>query len=256
MAMFAEERKQQILQYIEKQDRASVGELSEAFQVSEVTIRRDLKELEQEGLLRRTHGGALANRSGAAFEPSMVEKESSFTEEKERIAQQASALVQTGETLFLDSGTTVLALARLLPTIDRLRVVTNSNPVLQALSSLESIELISTGGTVRPGTQSMVGPLAEQVLQSIHVDRVFLGMNGVHLTHGLTTPHLLEARMKQHMIQAAREVVLLCDSSKLGQTSFAHVAPLQAIHRLVTDQAASEETVRAIEEQGIEVMVV
>lgn len=253
--MFAEERKHQILHYIEQQDRASVGELSEAFGVSEVTIRRDLKELEQEGLLRRTHGGALSNRPDTAFEPSMLEKESSFAGEKERIVQKAAAMIQSGETLFLDSGTTVLALARLLPPIPGVKVVTNSNPVLQTLSSVESLELISTGGTVRPGTQSLVGPFAEQVLQSIHVDRLFLGMNGVHPERGLTTPNLMEARMKQWMIRSAREVVLLCDSSKLGQMSFARVAPVQAVHRLVTDTGASKETVRAIEEHGVEVIL-
>lgn len=253
--MFAEERKRQILQYLTQRDRASVGELSEAFAVSEVTIRRDLKELEQEGLLRRTHGGALSNRSETSFEPSMIEKESAFAEEKERIAQRARALIQPGETLLLDSGTTVHALARLLLSCEGLKVVTNSNPVLQTLSHVEGIELISTGGTVRPNMQSMVGLFAEQVLQSIHVDRLFLGINGVHLERGLTTPHLMEARIKQQMIQAAQEVVLLCDSSKLGQTAFAHVAPLQAVHRLVTDQEAPHEIVHAIQEQGVEVIL-
>ncbi|PTM57566.1 DeoR family transcriptional regulator [Desmospora activa DSM 45169] len=253
--MFAEERKQQILHYLAQQDRASVGELSEAFDVSEVTIRRDLKELEQEGLLRRTHGGALSNRTETAFEPSMIEKESAYAEEKERIAQQAYALIQPGETLLLDSGTTVHALARLLLSSEGVKVVTNSNPVLQTLSQVESIELISTGGMVRSSMQSMVGPFAEQVLQSLHVDRLFLGMNGIHLERGLTTPHLLEARIKQQMIQAAREVVLLCDSSKLGQTAFTHVAPLQAVHRLITDKGASPDIVREMEEQGVEVIL-
>jgi DeoR family transcriptional regulator, fructose operon transcriptional repressor len=253
--MFAEERQKQILQYINEHTRASVAELTSVFHVSEATIRRDLKELEEGGLLRRTHGGALANQS-VGFEPTFSEKTVHHADEKKRIAAKAMDWVGEGDTVLLDSGTTTYQMVPSLASFRVLTVVTNSYRILQELEQAESLELVSTGGIVRKGTQSLVGPIAEQVLEMVKVDKVFLGTNALDLEAGLTTPNLYEAQMKKAVIRAASQVILLCDSSKIGKTSFAKVAAISEVDVWITDERAPAEVVKQVRDSGVEVILV
>jgi DeoR family fructose operon transcriptional repressor len=253
--MFTEERQRGILTYLNEQKRASVAELSERFGVSASTIRRDLQELEEAGMLKRTHGGAISLEH-VAFEPTFQEKEDRFREEKRRIAVQAASMIREGETVLLDAGTTTLALARELVGFQRLTVVTNSVFVLRELSGVSAIELICVGGMVRGRTQSMVGPVAERMLETIRVDKAFIGTNGIDPDEGLTTPNLLEAQVKQAMIRAARHVILLSESEKAGNVTFARFAPVEAIDAWITDKGVPEAFVKRITEKGVRVITV
>jgi len=252
--MFTEERQQQMLQYVQERQRAAVSELSETFGVSEATVRRDLKELEEAGLLRRTHGGAIT-REAVGVEPSFLEKRDRFADEKQRIAKEAACLIEKNEIVLLDSGTTTYQLAKLLKRRSPLTIVTNSHQILQELQWAEHLELISTGGTVRRETLSLVGPLAERGLSMMKVDKLFLGTNGLHPEEGVTTPHLLEAQVKRAMIRSAKEVVLLCDHSKLNKTTFAKVCPLSAIDTLITDRGISADLLDQIKNDGTDVIL-
>jgi DeoR family fructose operon transcriptional repressor len=242
-----------MMEYIYERKRATVAELSEVFRVSEATVRRDLKELEEAHRIQRTHGGAIP-RERVGFEPSVQEKKDQFAQEKQRIAEKAADLIRDGETILLDSGTTTYQLARLLGRFSRLTVVTNSNHILQELQGMEHLELISTGGMLRRGIESMVGPIAEHTLRMIKVDKTFLGTNALDPEEGISSPHLLEAQVKKAMIRAAKEVILLCDRSKISRVSFAKVAPLSSVDILITDQKAPAEILQRIKEQGVQVI--
>lgn len=241
------------MEYIYERKRATVAELSEVFRVSEATVRRDLKELEEANRIRRTHGGAIP-RERVGFELSIQEKKDQFALEKQRIAEKAVELIRDGETILLDSGTTTHQLARMLGRFSRLTVVTNSNHILQELQGMEHLELISTGGMLRRGIESMVGPIAEQTLGMIKVDKTFLGTNALDPEEGISTPHLLEAQVKKAMIRAAKEVVLLCDRSKISRVSFAKVAPLSSVDILITDSKAPSDILERIQEQDVQVI--
>lgn len=252
--MFTEERHKQILSYLNTNHRASVTELSQYLEVSESTVRRDLNDLEKEGKLRRTHGGAIA-MDQVRFEPPYLEKQASFLEEKKNIAEKALQLIRSGETVLLDAGTTTLQLAKQFYALS-LTVVTNSVDVLNELQHSQQVELHSTGGMIRAETGAMVGPYAEEFLRKIKVDKVFLGMNAVDLDEGLSTPNALEAQMKREMIQAGKEVILLCDHSKLGKVTLNKVASLTELDLIITDRKAPAAFIDGCQALGVEVMTV
>lgn len=252
--MFAEERRRQIAALVASARAVSVTDLAARFGVSESTIRRDLRELEEAGLVERTHGGAVLPDL-RRYEPSFHQKEGERRQEKEAIARVAARLVKDGDTIILDSGTTTLALARLLRGRTNLTVVTNSTVIAAELACAPGVEVVVTGGILKGRTLALVGAQVARFLSQVNVDRVFLGINGIHLEAGLTTPTLAEAETKQAMIRAAREVVVLADHTKLGRVTFAHVASLQEVHRLITDAGAQPQFVQQLREVGLDVQV-
>lgn len=252
--LFEEERKQQITDYVHVHKRASVQELSAHLEVSESTIRRDLKALEEEKLLQRTHGGAVAFRDENA-EPSFTEKEDRFRAQKEAIAQAAVSLIQEGDIILLDSGTTTYYLAKLLKSFSKLTVVTNSLVAAQELSGLSGISLVLTGGMLRQETLAMVGPLAEQAIASIRVNKAFMAINFLDPDAGLTTPNMIEAAVKRQMIRSAAHVVLLADHSKYGTVSFAKVADLSEIDQCIMDDGITPDALKKLESAGIDVTI-
>ncbi|WP_211231450.1 DeoR/GlpR family DNA-binding transcription regulator [Paenibacillus harenae] len=253
--LFEEERKRKIVEYIQSHGRALVPELADRFQVSESTVRRDLRELEEAKLLRRTHGGAVLLQQDSA-EPSFVEKEDRYRLQKEGVAQKALSFIEEGDTIFLDSGTTTYFMAKHLRNFQKLSVVTNSNMIAQELNQLKDLDLLLTGGTLRYETQAMVGPIADRAIDSIRVDKLFLAINGIDPDGGLTTPNLTEAETKRRMIQSAKQVILVTDHSKFGKVSFAKVAELSDIHHCIVDDELPAQAVRAMEAEGIKVTVV
>ncbi|MNW27646.1 Glucitol operon repressor [compost metagenome] len=253
--LYEEERKPRLLQYIQQNQRASVQVLSEVFQVSESTIRRDLKELEEAQLLKRTHGGAVSLES-ANIEPAIIDKEDLFREEKASIAREAAELIRPGDTLLLDAGTTTLHLAREIRRMSDIRVVTNSLLVLNELKDCRDIEVSLTGGMLRPETQAFVGPITETALDMIRVDKAFIAMNGIDARAGLTTPNMVEAAAKRKMMDIANEVVLLADHSKFGKVAFAKVAELSRVHHGIFDKGVSENSILAMRKLGIVVTIV
>ncbi|MNJ50381.1 Glucitol operon repressor [compost metagenome] len=252
--LFEEERKREIAQYVQRQGRALVPELAEQFKVSESTVRRDLRDLEEAKQLRRTHGGAVAVEQDNA-EPTFVEKEDRYRSQKEEIARSAAAFIEEGDTIFLDSGTTTYYLAQHLKDFQELTVVTNSNMVAEVLRPAKHIQILLTGGTLRHETQAMVGPLANRSIEAIRVNKLFLATNGVDTDAGLTTPNLTEAETKRCMIHAAKQIILVADHSKFGQISFAKVADLSEIHHCIVDDAVSEQVVGEMEAEGVKVTI-
>ncbi len=252
--LFEQERKHKMVEYLQQNQRASVQELGEVFQVSESTVRRDLKELEDGRLLKRTHGGAISLQS-VDFEPNMVDKEDSYREEKERIARMAAELVNQGDTILLDSGTTTLALARELRSRSGIRVITNSVIVLGELKDCRNIELTIIGGLLRPDTQAFVGPMAERALDMIRVDKAFMATNGLNIREGVTTPNLTEAAIKRKMIDISKQVILLTDHSKIGGIAYAKFADLSDIDTCITDEGASVSMIGQFRKQGLDMII-
>jgi DeoR family fructose operon transcriptional repressor len=252
--MFAEERRQRILAALQRDRAVRVIELSRVLRASPASIRRDLAELERAGLLRRAHGGAIGTNV-AALEPSLAQKEDQYHAEKTAIARLAATFVQDGDTICLDSGSTTRHLARELRDRRRITVVTNALNIAWELAASEC-EVVVTGGHVRRGILSQVGPIAEQALTGLHVDKLFLAANGVDLTKGLTTPNLIEAQTKQAMVKAASEVYLLVDHSKFGRVTFAGICALDRIHYLITDDGAPAAALRGIGDLGVRVHIV
>lgn len=253
--LFEEERKREIADYIQQKSRAAVQELAQHFQVSESTVRRDLRDLEEMKLLRRTHGGAVSIGLQDNREPSFVEREDRFSNQKEAVAEAALQFIEDGDSIFLDSGTTTYRLAKRLNMFNRLTVVTNSVMVMEALHNQPNINLLLTGGSLRLETQALVGPLADRSIASVRVDKLFLAINGVEPESGLTTPNLIEAETKRRMIESAKRVILIADHSKYGKVSFGKVADLTEVHHFIVDEGIPAEAVRELEAEGIQVTI-
>ncbi|OPZ30958.1 MAG: Glucitol operon repressor [Lentisphaerae bacterium ADurb.BinA184] len=227
------EREQRTLDLLRQSTVVSVADLSAALQVSAATVRRDLQGLHERGLLRRVRGGATLDRS-FRVEPLFQDKQSLNPEAKRAIAEAALALVDDHDHLYLDGGSTVLALARLLDRRRDLTIVTNSLMAADALMS-STHTLVLVGGEFRPLSRTMVGPLTASVIENVHVDKAFMGTIGFTLKDGMTTTSPAEAFTKECMMKRANQVILLADSSKLGVPSFARSGTVEDIDTLVTD---------------------
>lgn len=232
---------------------ATVAGLSSLFGVSAVTIRSDLEALEQVGVLRRNHGGAVANRV-ARFSPTFQEQTSVNLDAKRAIAAAAAELIEDGDKVILDAGSTILLLAR------RIRgrgvnVVTNSLYVLNELVMGHQADVVVVGGVLYEPSLCFVGTLAEGFLRGVHVDLAFLGANGVS-PRGVSVNNASEAGVKRAMIGAADRVVLLADASKLNRDSFVSVAPLREFSTVITDAAAPKAALEEFAQLGVEVVLV
>lgn len=247
--MFAEERKQRILAALHQKPAVRVTELGRALRVSEASIRRDLADLERTGLLKRTHGGAIGARM-AMIEPSLAEKEDQYQQEKAAIARLAVTLIKRGDTIFLDAGSTTRQIARELRHHEGVTVVTNALNIAWELASSE-LELVVTGGQVRRGILSHVGPLADHAIAAVHVDKLFLAANGVDVEKGVTTPNLVEAQTKRAMVERATEVILVADHSKFGRVTFSRICGLDRVHRVVSDERLPASTANKLTALGL-----
>ncbi len=232
------EREQLILVLLHESDVLSVLSLSERLGVSEATVRRDLQNLQERGLLARFHGGATLKPLG---QPELLfsDKEGKFSEEKKRIALSALSLIQAHDVIYLDGGSTVLHLARLLEQRSDLTIVTNS--LMAASLLMESgHRLILTGGEFRVLSRTLVGPLSAPILQSIAVDKAFMGTMGLTLTDGLSTSDANEAFTKKQAMSRARQVILLADQSKFGVSSFVNSGRLADLNIVISNQISPE----------------
>jgi len=252
--MFAAERRNRIARLIETHQRVIVAELAERFGVSEATIRRDLALLDGIGVLQRTHGGAIATEQ-MTFEPDVNERQVLNLEEKVRIGQTAVEFIQEGDSVILDAGTTTVQIARALKGRRKVTVITNALNIADELLGSPGIQILMTGGTVRSRTSSLVGPFADEILHQLNVDKVFLATNGISLARGLTTPNPAEARTKQAMVEAAKEVIAVADHSKFGRTFMAQIVPMRRLDTLVTDTGTDPDIVRELEEVGIKTVL-
>jgi DeoR family fructose operon transcriptional repressor len=248
--MFEAERKRKILELLKEHNRVDIQGLSRVLQASESTIRRDLRELEEHNLLKRTHGGAIALQT-VIFEPTFREKEISNSEMKRAIAEKAAEFIREGDVILLDSGTTVHYLAKELKRFNKLTVVTNAIPVAQELQHHEGVELIFLGGTLRKGILSLVGPFAEMVLGMLRVDKAFIATNAIHPTEGLSTPNIDEASIKRRMIASAKQTILLADATKIGEVCLVKFAEVTDIDMFVTDDRVTQAMLSGFMNQGV-----
>jgi len=240
----AAERLESIRRMLRERHVARVGDLSRELRVSPATVRRDLCQLEQRGQVQRVHGGAVSV-DGQVDEPLFDDKTALAAAEKQRIAETARSFVKPGDSIFLDGGSTVLALARLLAGLPRLTVVTNSLRVAALLAG-EGPDLILTGGELRRLSQTFVGPLTRPLVEQLRVDTAFMGTVGITAAEGLTTTDAREAFTKELVMAHARQVVLMADSSKLGRVSLVRFGTVDELDVLITDGSAQSDSLREL----------
>jgi DeoR/GlpR family transcriptional regulator of sugar metabolism len=253
--MFAEERRNAILQILQQSGRLKVDELSRDLGVSKVTIRQDLEHLEQLGMLLRAHGGAILNNR-VSFERPFQMEETAFKQEKERIGKAAAGLIKAGETVILDVGTTVTAAARQLKNHPELTVITNALNIALLFEDSPQIDVLVTGGTLRPQQHSLVNPYGKLLLEQIRADVALIGVNGVSASYGITNANGAEAEMKQLFIRSAARRIVLADSGKIGNIAFARFAGISDIDHLITDEHADQEELDKLREMGLSIQVV
>jgi DeoR family fructose operon transcriptional repressor len=254
--VYAEERHQAIAGLVVQQGRVAVSEIAASFSVTTETVRRDLAQLERAGLLRRVHGGAVPTAALAGAERLLAERDTAQAAQKDRIARAALELLPpTGGSVLLDAGTTTGRLAALLPTDRRLLVITHAVPLAARLAGLPGIALLLLGGRVRGETQAAVGVETVRALQDLRADVAFVGTNGLLPGHGLSTPNAEEAEVKRALVAAGRQVVVLADSTKLDREHLVRFAPLEAVDVLVTDDGIHDDTARALQAAGLDVVI-
>ncbi len=249
------ERHNFILERLKGQGYVTVSGLSAALEVSEVTIRRDLRMLEDRNLLYRTHGGANPTNH-LVYDRPVQEKAKQHAEEKRRIGKAASDLVEDNDFLIFASGTTVHAVASHLRDRSNLTVVTSAMNVAMELLPLPEVEIIMLGGVVRHTSTSVVGPYAEDIMLAHACRKLFLGVDGFDVSHGLTTTNPYEAHLNGVMIEAAQQVIVVTDSSKFGLRGFSRICGIDKIDKLITDTGAPEAMLRQLEDVGVAVMTV
>lgn len=248
--MLLDERRQQILETIEEKGFVSLHELSDRFNASESTLRRDLEHLDRIGQIRRTRGGAAyVGESLSTFDERIVEA----APQKRRIAAQVAALIQPGETVLLDGGTTTCEVARALAG-KSLHVVTNSLPIASLLVNRPEVELLFIGGYLYPKTGVALGSLAVAALTDLRVRRLVMSAGGL-TAEGLFNTNSLLVETEQQMIAAAEEVIVACDSSKFGRPALAKIAPLSVAHQIVTDEGITDRWRNVFEREGIELII-
>ncbi len=248
------ERFSAILEELSRDGTVGVAELADRLGVSAATVRRDLELLEEQRLLARTHGGAVAQ--GVAYELPLRYKAARHQEEKRRIARAAAERVADGAAVGLTGGTTTTEVARSLVDRQRLTVVTNALNIASELAIRPNLKLVVTGGYARAESYELVGPLAEASLAGLNLDIVFLGVDGISLEAGLTTHHEVEAHTNLALIERAREVVVVTDSSKIGVVAFAKICDIDRVHELITDEGADRGVLVALGEAGVRVTTV
>ena len=244
------------MEIVNEKKSVTVQELSSLLNVCEVTIRKDLNKLDEMGLIKRTHGGAIA-LVNVQFEPSLFERECKNLPIKSRIGKLAVGLIKNNDTIILDSGTTTYQIAKNIKCkgFTNLTVITNSIPIAYELMNSSNIHLIVLGGECRSLTGALVGSFTESILRNLYVDKVFLGANGLSLERGLTAPNPTEANTKMMMAKSAKKRIGVLDHTKIGQEYLVSFCPLSELDILVIDRDLSPEYVELLRDAGIEVLL-
>lgn len=249
------ERHKYILDELNRNGFVSVAELSKELDVTVVTVRKDLKILEEKGLLFRSHGSA-TSVSPYVNDRSVNEKKLVKVEEKTKIALEAVKLIEEEDAIIIGSGTTVVSFAQAIPKGKKLTVLTAAMNVTLALIDTKEIEIVQLGGVVRKSSSSVVGHYAEEMLQQFACSKLFLSADGISLDYGLTTSHMMEAHLNAQMMQGVQKTIVLADSSKFGKKGFGKICNLEDIDMIITDAGIPELYREKLEEMGIEVRVV
>ncbi|MEK0316697.1 DeoR/GlpR family DNA-binding transcription regulator [Cohnella sp. 56] len=254
--MFAEERQAAIARLIREKGKVLVPELVGRFKMSPATIRNDLRDLEARGQIKRTHGGAIpGDAARVGYELDNNGKTVKELRLKAVIAAKAASLVEDGDIVILDAGITTREMSKHLYDKKNLTVIVNDIEIAAILEKFEGVSVVVIGGMLRRNFHCTVGPLAVKLLSELNVDKVFLGTNGFSASKGCTTPDMNQAEVKRTMIQIATQVVLLCDSAKIGKNSFVQFAEPSRIDLMITDSLISRQHLDELAETGLEVMV-
>jgi DeoR family transcriptional regulator of aga operon len=247
------ERRHRIVELLREHGKVTVEALAARFATSAVTIRTDLATLEADGALERTHGGALLRREDD--DQPITVKQTLHHAEKVRIAKIAAGLIQDGETIILDSGTTTAEIAKQIRKLEvhSINVITNALNIASLLADVPAVRLIMPGGILRPESKSLSGHIAEAALANLQADRLFLGADGLDPERGVMTPHLPEAQLNAKMIEISRQVIAVADSSKLMRRNISLIARVEQLHMLITDTGANPDVVAELQRRGVEV---
>jgi DeoR family transcriptional regulator of aga operon len=249
------QRRALILESLEKYGQVDVPTLSKDLQVSDVTIRNDLIKLEEKNMLIRARGGAI-KIDRVATDISLSDKNKQHYEEKRRIGRAAAKLVEDGDTIILDSGSTTMEIARNLHHLQNVTVITNALNVANQMADHQHANVIIPGGFLRKNSLSLVGGAAEENFKNFFCDRLFLAVDGFSTVHGLSTPNVEEAHLNRVMIEIAKQVIVVADSSKFHKRSFAFIGPITDVDVVITDAEVPIEDRRKLENAGVQVIVV
>ncbi|WP_204353306.1 DeoR/GlpR family DNA-binding transcription regulator [Pedobacter yulinensis] len=249
------ERHQIILSKLQKDQYINVVDLCKELNVSSVTIRKDLKLLEEKNLLYRTHGGATVNNPYTVDRP-VNEKEQIMSAEKNNIGLQAAALLQENDSIVIASGTTVQAFARNIPQNLNITVITAALNVALELVRNPGIEVMQLGGLLRKSSSSVTGIYAENVLRDFFCTKLFLGVDGIDLEYGLTTTNSMEAHLNRQMISCSQKTIVLADSTKFGKRGFGKICGLEEIDQIITDKGIPDTVLQHLERSGVKVTLV
>ncbi len=247
------ERQKKMIEYVESKTSAQIHELAEYFQVSEATVRRDLDELDQQGALRRTHGGAIKMDRSTSYEQQYSEKMLLMTEEKQRIAAHAAKLVHTGDTVIIDAGTTGFFIAQALAHHENLTIITNDLYTAYQSPLHPSSTMIVTGGTRRRDHHELTGTLTENLLREVRVDLAFICVDAIDLTGGVTTTNFAELGVKRLMLDAAMRSVIVADHTKFGRVALARICDLKEVDLLLTDTGLDQDMLNRIKKLSVEI---
>ncbi len=252
--MLAQQRRSKILELLQEEGSARVSALSKVFEVSEPTIRQDLERLEAEGYITREHGGAYLKTIPEQVR-SLTLQHTENMDKKIRIGRKAAELINDGDFIILDSGTTVTEIAKNLENKKDLKIITSSLNIALLLGAHHEFEVMVTGGEFKAPTLSLTGEKAAGFFDQIYVNKLFLATGGVSLETGLTYPGFNDIQVKRAMIESATEIYLVADSTKIGKTSFASLGGIELIHYFITDSEISADDRTEFQERGIRVII-
>ncbi len=252
---FTVSRRKKILEHVKENGEVLVMSLSKEFGVSEVTIRNDLENLERKNLLVRARGGAIQMDNNVGIDQRIAEKNKIHINEKAAIGKAAASLIKDGDTIIIDSGSTTAEIVKHLSGLKQLNVITNALNIANHLLIHSSINVIVPGGYLRQNAMSLVGPLAEKNLRNFFVDKLFLSTDGFDTKQGIFTPNIDEAHLNGIMIDIAKEVILVTDSSKFKRKSLAFICGLDKITKVVTDSGIQPDDKKRLEDAGIEILI-
>lgn len=252
--MIKEKRHSIILDSLIKQGSITVSDLVDKLNVSSVTVRKDLTELEKLGKLYRSHGKAIL-MNPHINNRSVIEKEKISPEEKRTIGLAAARLIDRDDSIIIASGSTVQALAHAIQPIHRLTVVSASLVVSEILATDENIDLIQLGGMLRHSSLSVVGQYSEMILRNCSFSKLYLGVDGIDFEYGITTTDMREAELNKAMMNAAQKTIVLADSSKFGRRGFAKIGDMESVDIIITDSGISAKDAKAVEELGIDLII-
>jgi len=249
------DRRAKILALLESEGKVEIRELNKLFNVSEVSIRNDLAQLEKKNLLVRARGGAMKfQRVGVDYTVNF--KAGLHSAEKQAIGKKAAELINEGETIILDSGTTTLEIAKRLSVFNDLTVITNSLNIAGQLVDSPNVKVIIPGGSLRRNSLSLIGSMAEDNIKKHFCDKSFIAVDGIDTQYGISTPNVEEAHLNNIMIDISREVFVVTDSSKFKRKSFAYIAPITKINTVITDRNIPLDEKQNLLNSGIKVIIV